>query len=191
MRGAATRLQVTPFSSKAEYERVLDYFLCADEAFLRGMGVDPGKLPHRDVWLERLLADLTRPDSQKQTFYLGWDYEGTRVGHCNVNQLVYGDQAYVHLHLWARTTRGAGLGSELFRQSVRLFFQRFALQRLYCEPYAENPAPNRVLTKTGFRFIKRYRTTPGLINFEQEVNQYVLDQQSLELRGAATKPNPA
>jgi hypothetical protein len=171
-------LAVTPFSSKADYERVLDYFLGADEAFLRGMGVDPTRLPHRDAWLDGLLPDLTRPDLQKQTFYLGWDYGRTRVGHCNVNQLIYGVQAYVHLHLWDPSSRRAGLGTEFLRQSVQLFFKRFALRRLYCEPYADNPAPNRVLTKAGFSFIKRYRATPGLINFEQEVNQYVIDRQT-------------
>jgi hypothetical protein len=35
-----------------------------------------------------------------------------------------------------------------------------------------------VLLKAGFRFIRRYRTVPGAINFEQDVNQYVLDSRS-------------
>jgi len=172
---ASHRLQLTPFSSAADYEGVLDYFLGADEHFLRGMGVDPKRLPQRAAWLERLLPDLERPDEQKQTFYLGWDCDGCRVGHCNVNPLVYGDHAYVHLHLWDPQARKAGLGTELLRRSVEVFLRRFALRRLYCEPYAENPAPNRVVAKAGFRFVKRYRTTPGLINSEQEVNRYVME----------------
>ena len=158
---------------------MVEYFLGADEAFLRAMGVDPHKLPERRAWLERLLPDLTRPDEQKQTFYLGWDCEGDRVGHCNVNRLLYGDHAYVHLHLWGAGARRAGLGTEFLRRSIPVFFQRFALQHLYCEPYAGNPAPNRVLSKAGFRFLGRYRTTPGLINFEQEVNRYVIDRPAL------------
>ena len=174
---SSSPLQVTPFSSAADYERVLDYFLGADEPFLRGMGVDPRKLPQRAAWLERLLPDLTRPDEQKQTFYLAWDYAGTRVGHCNVNPLVYGDHAYVHLHLWEAGTRRAGLGTEFLRRSIAVFLRRFALQRLYCEPYADNPAPNRVLVKAGFRFVERYRTIPGLINSEQEVNRYVIENE--------------
>jgi RimJ/RimL family protein N-acetyltransferase len=177
-----TRLQVVPFSSKSDYERVVDYFLNADEAYLTGMGVDPSRLPDREAWLNRLLPDLTRPDSQKKTFYVGWDYEEIRVGHCNVNPLSYGDQAHVHLHLWDRSARHAGLGTEFFRRSLQIFFQRFALQRLYCEPYADNPAPNRVLRKAGFRFVKRYRTTPGLIGFEQDVNQYVIDRPLADVR---------
>jgi RimJ/RimL family protein N-acetyltransferase len=43
-------------------------------------------------------------------------------------------------------------------------------KRLYCEPYANNVAPNRVLEKAGFEFVKTDRTVPGPINFEQDVN---------------------
>jgi len=183
-RSTSTALQVAPFTCADDYARMVDYFFTADERFLRGMGADPNKLPERGAWLERLLADLLRPDEQKQTFYLGWDYRGRRVGHCNVNQLLYGERAFVHLHLWHAGARRAGLGTEFLRLSLPLFFQRFALQSLYCEPYAENPAPNRVLIKAGFRFLGRYRTTPGLINFEQEVNRYVIDRSALENCGA-------
>jgi hypothetical protein len=35
----------------------------------------------------------------------------------------------------------------------------------------KKPGPNRVLAKVGFLLVKRYRTTPRLIDFEQEVNQ--------------------
>jgi RimJ/RimL family protein N-acetyltransferase len=185
MPDAATRLLVTQFECAADYGRVLDYFLSADEPFLRGMGVDPGKLPGRDAWLARLLPDLTRPDPHKQTFYLGWDQDGKRIGHCNLNPLVYGDHAHVHLHLWDAGARRAGLGTEFLRRSLEVFFRRFALQRLYCEPYAENPAPNRLLTKAGFLLEKRYRTTPGLINTEQDVNRYVMHRRDHVPAGAA------
>jgi len=178
------RLRVTPFVSEADFLGMVEYFLTANEAFLRGMGVDPTKLPRREAWLERLLPDLRRPDRDKQTFYLGWDCDGVRVGHCNVNPLLHGQHACVHLHLWDAQARRAGLGTELLRRSIRVFFQRFDLRSLYCEPYAENPAPNRVLIKAGFRFLKRYRTTPGLINFEQEVNRYALDRSALGDLGA-------
>lgn len=182
-----SRVALTPFSCSADYERMLDYFLTAEESFLRGMGVDPQRLPQREAWLTVLLPDLLRPDGQKHTFYLSWDSEGTRIGHCNLNPLIYGEQAHVHLHLWDASARRAGLGTELLRQSMRIFFQRFALQRVYCEPYAQNPAPNRVLVKAGFRFVKRYRTTPGLIQFEQEVNQYVMERTGACLGSEASR----
>jgi RimJ/RimL family protein N-acetyltransferase len=90
----------------------------------------------------------------------------------------------VHLHLWNAPIRRAGLGTELLRRSIRMFFRRFDLNSLYCEPYAENAAPNRVLSKAGFRLLKRYRTSPGLISFEQEVNRYGMDRAPLGDLGA-------
>jgi len=38
-------IEVCPFSSRQEYELMLDYFYMADDPFLRGMGVDRLKLP--------------------------------------------------------------------------------------------------------------------------------------------------
>ena len=62
-----------------------------------------------------------------------------------------------------------GMGVEFVRLSINYFFNNYKLQKLYCEPYAFNPAPNKTLAKAGFRFVKNYRTTPGWLNFEQEV----------------------
>jgi hypothetical protein len=38
-------IEVRPFSSREEYELMLDYFYKADDSSLRGMGVDRLKLP--------------------------------------------------------------------------------------------------------------------------------------------------
>ena len=168
---------IKPFSCKADYERMIDYFLQADQKFLISMGVDPGKLPTRKDWLDRLLPDLERTDCEKQTYFLSWLYNGVAIGHSNVNKIKYGEEAYIHLHIWAPEHRKVGIGTEFLRKSANAFIRKFALKSLCCEPYAENPAANRVLSKVGFRFIRRYRTVPGLINFDQEVNQYVIQHE--------------
>jgi len=62
-------------------------------------------------------------------------------------------------------------GTEFVRRSANFYFQRFNLRKLVCEPAADNPAPNRVLEKLGFAFIRRYKTTPGVIAYEQDVNR--------------------
>ena len=85
-----------------------------------------------------------------------------------------GRRAYFHLHLWRPHLRKAGLGTEFSRRSVQFYFERFRLKRLFSEPFAENLAPNKVLPRLGFKFIQRYRTVPGAINGEQEVNRYML-----------------
>jgi RimJ/RimL family protein N-acetyltransferase len=168
-------LDVRPLATRAEYERVVAYFHDADDGYLRGMAVDRAKLPPRDAWLDRMVADAARPDRERELCHVGWYVDDVAVGHSNINKIVYGVEAYIHLHLWRADLRRAGAGSELFRRTATYFRTRFALARIYCEPWADNPAPNRVLAKLGARFVERYRTTPGPINLEQEVNRWVIE----------------
>ena len=172
---ADPRIQIRPFVDRRDCERMVDYFLNADETFLEGMGVDPNKLPKRQEWIEAALLDLERAVHEKDRYYLAWIYDGTPVGHSSINKIKVGEEACIHLHLWVEDLRKAGLGTQFFAASAVEFMRAFRLKRLYCEPYAENPAPNRVVLKSGFRFVKKYRTIPGPLNFEQDVNQYVLE----------------
>jgi RimJ/RimL family protein N-acetyltransferase len=176
---------VRPFSSREEYELMLDYFLKADDAFLRGMGVDRLRLPERDKWLDALLADHQKPDNERDRFYLIWTFRGQRVGHSSINKIVLGTEAFIHLHLWDSQLRRAGLGTEFLRRSANFYFQRFNLKKLVCEPSADNPAPNRVLEKLGFTFVRRYRTIPGVIAFEQDVNRYELRRPNQSMKPTA------
>ena len=93
-------IEVRPFSSREEYELMLDYFYKADDTFLRGMGVDRLKLPQRDQWLDALLLDHEKTDGERDRFYLIWIYRGWRVGHSSINNIVLGAEASIHLHLW-------------------------------------------------------------------------------------------
>lgn len=176
-------MEVRPFSSREEYELMLDYFYKANDRFLRGMGVDRLKLPERAKWLNALLVDHEKPDNKIDRFYLIWLLRGCRVGHSSINRIVPGSEAFIHLHLWNSQLRRGGLGTEFVRRSASFYFERFDLKKLVCEPWAENPAPNRVLEKLGFVFVKRYRTTPGVIAYEQDVNRYELRRSKSIPRG--------
>jgi len=94
------KLEVRPFCSAAEYEAMVDYFLLAGDAFLRGMGVDTNRLPPKDKWLRELLADHKVADDKKDRFYLAWIHNGRQVGHSSINKIRVGEEAYFHLHLW-------------------------------------------------------------------------------------------
>lgn len=161
-----------------EVRLMIRYFLDADHEFLNGMGVDPGKLPSESVWLELLEEDFARPIRKKQFDYLVWEIDGTPVGHCNINQISFGQLAYMHLHIWNAHNRRCGCASQLLKPSIIQFFERFELHELYCEPYALNPPPNKTLPKNGFRLVKTYDTTPGWITFHQPVNLWVLDRKT-------------
>ena len=152
---------------------MVDYFLDADDAFLQRMGVARCRMPSREEWIGAVLRDHDRPNHEKDRAYLAWIHDGAAIGHSSINRIEVGEAAFIHLHLWVPRHRQAGLGTSFLELCATRFATDFSLKRLYCEPFAENPAPNRVLLKCGFAFTKRYRTVPGPLNFEQDVNQYV------------------
>jgi len=167
-------LAVRPFE-ESDYGPMVDYFLDSEPLVLTGMGIDTRKMLGREEWLRHLLMDHQKPDAQRDRFYLAWVRDDDLVGHSSINQIELGKEAHFHLHLWKADMRGAGVGAELVRLSAAFYIERFGFKRLICEPYANNPAPNRVLPKAGFRFVKRYRTVPTTLSFEQDVNRFELD----------------
>ncbi len=162
----------------AEAPAIVDYFLQADLEFLNQLGVEPSKLPERIDWINRLNDEFSRPLERKRFFYLVWEADRLPIGHSNINKISFGQQAFMHLHIWRPEHRRSGHAAHYVQQSVQEFFRLFQLRRLYCEPYALNEAPNRTLPKAGFRFVKKYETTPGWLNFHQPVNLWVLERAS-------------
>ena len=164
--------------SQDEVQLIINYFLQSGHQFLIEMGVDPEKLPSEDKWINLLLDNFNRPINQKEYYHLIWDLNGSPVGHSNINKIVFGREAYMHLHLWYPGLRNRGFGTSYIQKSISIYFEKFNLQTLYCEPYALNLAPNKTLENVGFKFVKKYETTPGWINFYQPVNQWILTKDS-------------
>jgi len=151
-----------------------DYWTKSDPAFMQSMGVDLEKIPPRDELIEMLSKQIGQPYPVKPSYAIIWLIDGKPSGHSNINKISFGEEAYMHLHLWNNLERKKGMGSELLRMTLPKYFDNFKLRKLFCEPYALNDAPNHTLRKIGFDFVKRYRTIPGYLNFEQEVNRWEL-----------------
>lgn len=149
---------------------VADYWFTATPEHLNNMGVDPSKLPDTEQFKAMLKAQLALPYNEKKAYALIWEADGKPIGHSNVNPLFYGDYAYMHLHIWTLEARKQGYGLDLVKKSLPHYFNNLKLKTLYCEPYALNPAPNKLLEKAGFTFVKEHITTPGSITFEQLCN---------------------
>ncbi|RYY96295.1 MAG: N-acetyltransferase [Chitinophagaceae bacterium] len=164
----------------ADIPLIVDYWLGCTPDALRAMGADAEKLPAREQMTAGLAGQLALPLEQRRAYALIWELDGVPVGHCNTNPTVFGEEAYMHLHLWAGTHRRGGLGHGLVSLSLPYFFNTLRLKRLYCEPYALNPAPNRTLEKAGFRLEREYVTVPGSINFEQPVKRWVLTREDFD-----------
>lgn len=152
----------------------MSYWTSASNEELLRMGADPEKMPAVEQFDKSLREQIQTHYSEKQGFALIWLKNDIPIGHCNVNQLEFAKSAHMHLHIWERTDRNRGVGEELVKKSVILFFEKLQLDRIVCEPYAKNPAPNKTLQKIGFEFEKEYFTIPGSINFEQPVKRWVL-----------------
>ena len=157
-----------------DIETITQYWLGAEKGFLEGMGVDVLKMPSREEWLQMLSKQLQQPYTEKQSYCIIWEIDGQSVGHSNVNKIKFGEEAYMHLHLWISGERQKGIGTAFVKMTLPYFFKNMQLKRLYCEPYALNPAPNKTLEKAGFHFLETLVTTPGWLNFEQPVNLWLM-----------------
>ena len=157
-----------------DIELIINYWLNADKTFLENMGVDVSKMPTKEVWENMLSQQLHQSYHEKKSYCIIWQVDEKSVGHCNINKIIFGQEAFMHLHLWKKNIRKSGLGTELVKMTLPYFFNNMNLKILYCEPYSLNPAPNNTLKKVGFEFVKENITTPGFLNFEQKVNLWKL-----------------
>lgn len=153
---------------------LVSYWLNSGHDHLLAMGVDLQKIPSAEQLTASLAGQLSLPYEKKQAYCMIWELSGRPIGHCNTNPAVYGDEAYMHLHLWGNGERKKGIGTTLVRMCLPYFFKNLQLKKLYSQPYSLNPAPHRVLEKAGFEFVKEYITVPGSLNFEQPVKLWLL-----------------
>jgi [ribosomal protein S5]-alanine N-acetyltransferase len=158
-----------------DFESIVDYFLQADKNFLFALGVDVHKLPGREEWLKLLFYEFKQPIKKKKFYYLIWLLNGKPIGHSNINKIIFGEEAYMHLHMWCPEKRQQGIGLAFMKLSLRFYFDNFKLKKLFCEPNAKNLATNKTLEKLGFDFITQLDTTPGWLNFFQTVNRWGMD----------------
>lgn len=154
--------------------QLLTYWYTASPEYMQSMGADITLLPARKDFDASLKKQLETDYPYKQAYAIIWLMNGNAVGHCNVNKIDFGNEAHMHLHMWSADSRKKGMGAELVKMSLPYFFKNLQLKKIICEPYSKNIAPNKTLAKAGFTFIKNYITTPGALNFEQEVSRWEL-----------------
>ena len=166
---------------KSDIPLILDYWYSASPVYLEGMGADSKKFPLRKDFESRLNSQLDLNYNEKKAYVMICLFGNEQIGHTNINKINFGMDAFMHLHLWDVGKRKKGIGTKFLKLAIPFFFENIELQTLFCEPYALNPAPNKILPKLGFDYVKRYTTIPGSINFEQEVCQYKMTKDQFEL----------
>jgi RimJ/RimL family protein N-acetyltransferase len=154
----------------------IDYFHGSSDEHLLMLGVDRTLLPSRRAWREIYEVDYARPIDERQHYTLAWEFDERIIGFSSLDQITYGEQAFMHLHILATADRRTGMGTNLIRLSAAAYFRTFELKRLYCQPNAFNVAPNRTLQRAGFRYEFTRDLQPSPINFLQPVTRWVLEQ---------------
>lgn len=160
----------------AEVDLVIDYFHAATPEYLEMLGVDPTRLPSPEVWRERFQADLLMPLDDRVRYFLIWLLDDRPIGFSSCDKIVFGERANMHLHVTEADLRLRGVGSECVRLSVDIYFERFKLKSLFCEPNAFNVGPNRTLQTAGFKYLKTHKTVPGMLNYHQAVTRWVIER---------------
>jgi hypothetical protein len=94
------------------------------------LGVDRTLLPSRQAWRAIYDADFARPITERELYTLAWERGERIIGFSSLDQIAYGEQAFMHLHILAGLDRRRGMGTELVKLSAAAYFQTFELQRL-------------------------------------------------------------
>ena len=160
----------------SETEIIIDYFHSASPEYLNTLGVDPSRLLERTQWQAIFEHRFALPIEERNFFGIIWEIEGRAAGWSSVDKVVFGQEAYMHLHVLDPERRGQGNGTFFVRESAKIYFDTLRISRLYCEPYAFNTAPNRTLQAAGFKYVKTHMTVPGPLNFHQPVTRWLLER---------------
>ena len=152
-----------------DIDSILHYWFNSPPGHLTGMGVDLSKIPPPGPFKEYLREQLATPIEEKISYCIIWEADGVPIGHSNTNPTTFGEQAFMHLHIWNSPVRKQGLGVAFVKMTLPFYFNKLKLKKLFCQPYALNPAPNKTMEKVGFHLVKEYETIPGPMNFKQVV----------------------
>lgn len=155
---------------------IADYWEHSDLEYLISIGVDPEKITPRKTFISTLSRQLSLPKEERNAYCIIWLLDGIPIGHCNTNPTQFGNDAYLHLHIWKPELRNKGLGLAFLKKTIPLLFENLQLNVLYSQPNAANKAANRTLEKLGFDFVDELETLPGSITSRQMVKKWELDK---------------
>jgi RimJ/RimL family protein N-acetyltransferase len=160
----------------AEVGLRIDYFHDSSDDYLTMLGVDRASLPSRAAWRSDYADDFALPVEKRGGVALIWELDGDIVGFSSADRIVFGEEAYMHLHIISPQLRQKGFGVEFVKESALYYFRTLQLDRLYCEPNAFNTAPNRTVQRAGFRYQFTHEARPGPINFRQSTTRWVMER---------------
>jgi len=167
-------LSVRSFQSD-DISNIVDYWFKNSDENLLQMGVNKTKLISPLEYANTLQAICNTPLEKVKSHYMIWLIDNKPIGYNALKDIVRGEIAHMHLHMWNAEYRGKGYGARLFCMAAVKFYDMFNLKMILCEPRSSNPMPNKMLTKIGFKKWKTYVSTSSELSETCELNSYIID----------------
>jgi len=165
------KLYVRELSSN-DIHLVNGYWASLAPADIDRMNIDPCKIPTPYLQADARMKLLNLPLRERKSDLLIWELNGRAVGMSTLRNIRYAEYGEIHLHMFEPELRGSGYGHRFFFITLQQYFRKYELKLIVCQPSSRNLGPNRLLQKLGFTIAKTYRTVPGPLNREHEVNRY-------------------
>lgn len=105
-------------------------------------------------------TDQERPIAEWLNYSLVWELDREPVGFSTTDHIVFGQHAFMHLHILNAEQRQTGMGAQFVKLSAAMYFARLELRQLYCQPNAFNVAPNRTLRNMRVSATNSHTTPP-------------------------------
>lgn len=163
---------------KEDIPNILNYWFNKKDTELSLIGIDKVKMGTRESWLEMLENILNTPIENAHSWYLIWQVDDKAIGYSTLRNISQNNLADIHLHIWESGVRRKGYGAKLFAMSVVEFYKLFNFKLMLCEPHAQNPAPNKTLSKIGFKKWRSMVGAPLSLCVVCEINSYIIDLQT-------------
>lgn len=112
----------------------IEYFHGASDGHLRTLGVDRSLLPDRQAWRAFYEEDHARPLHQRANFSLVWELDGQPVGFSSTDRIIFGQEAFMHLHIVDASLRQGGFGVEYVKMSTRVYFKKLSCSDCSASP---------------------------------------------------------
>ena len=167
------RLSVRPLTEE-DFDKFIGYWTGLSNQDIERMGIAIDRLPSPEQMRRDLEVIATESIEELSNFILVWCVDGEAVGHSSLREIVRGESASVHLHMWCADLRGRGYGPRLFCLAALEFYERFGLRHIICEPKFDNPFPNRMLRKIGFPLILVHVAAASTWTVVSELNRYAI-----------------
>jgi RimJ/RimL family protein N-acetyltransferase len=126
--------------------RIADYWLTADAAFLKRLGVDGSRFGGAEGIIARFEPALPSGDPNQAKLAFGFDVDGEMVGYTNLNRYD-ATENYSHWHIIDPSWRKAGLSTLLYPYRLQAYFACTPIERLIHQTRPENIGVNRLLDR--------------------------------------------